>query len=136
MWLTARPVTTETLRSMDAEYLGGLKMQRHQQKQKAQKLEIIVTNVEAKLVARAASLNLSVEQYVTKKRKAEGISSPKKGPNKAKGNDVDDPTPSPSPSRSHSARTAIMGGHPQSVGPAAAPGPKNWCPLAREKRPR
>ena len=32
---------------------------------------------------------------MTKKRKAEGISSPKKSSKKAKGNDVDDATPSP-----------------------------------------
>ena len=49
------------------------------------------------MVAKAASLNLSVEQYVTKKRKAEGISSPKKSPKKAKGNDMEDATPSPTP---------------------------------------
>ena len=96
MWLTARPVTTKTLQSMDAEYLKGLKVERHQQKQKSEKLGAITTE-EAKLVGRAASLNLSVEQYVTKKLKAEGISSPKESPKNAKGNDMDDATPGPRP---------------------------------------
>ena len=48
LWPTARPVTTETLRSMDAEYLEG------QQKQKGKKLEAIGTKEEAKLVTKAA----------------------------------------------------------------------------------
>ena len=58
---------------------------------------MIRTKEEAKLVAKTASLNLSVEQYMTKKRKAEGISSPTKSPKKAKDNDVDDATPSSRP---------------------------------------
>ena len=49
---------------------------------------------EAKLVARVAALNLMIEGYVTRKRKAERISIPKKTPiKKAKGNDPDDMGP-------------------------------------------
>ena len=97
-WQTARSVTTEVLRSMDAEYLEGLKVRRHEQKQKTKKLEAIRTKEEAKLVAKAAVLNLSVDQCVTTKRKGKGISSSKKCPKKAKGNDADSlmaATPSP-----------------------------------------
>ena len=39
MCFTARRVTREMLRSMDAEYLEGLKVHRYQQKQKSKKLE-------------------------------------------------------------------------------------------------
>ena len=95
IWLTARPVTTGALRSMHAESLEGLKVQMHQQKQKTKKLEAIKRKEEAKLFAKAASLNLSTQQYVIKKRKAEGISSPKKSPKKAKRKDFDDAAQSP-----------------------------------------
>ena len=50
MWL----MTTETLCSIDAEYLEALKVQRHQHKLKAEKLEAIRTKEEAKLVPKAA----------------------------------------------------------------------------------
>ena len=49
------------------------------------------------MVAKAATLNLSVEQYPTKKQKAEGISSRKKSPKKAKGNHAEDVIPSARP---------------------------------------
>ena len=118
MCLTARPVTAGTLRSMDTEYREGLKVQRHQQMQKAKTLEAIRTKEEIKLVAKAASLNLSVEQYLTKTRKAEGMSSPEKRPKKAKGNDVDDGTPSL---------------WPQAVTPPPEPSPEG-TPISRSSR--
>ena len=112
LWLTARPVTAETLRSLDADYPEGLKVQRHQQMQKGKKLGAIWTKGEAQLVAKAALPNLSVDHYVTKKRKAKGISRAKRGPNKAKGNDADERGGSDTKtegSRSHSACKAITG---------------------------
>ena len=53
MLYTAKPVTTETPRSMDADYMGGLKVQRHQQMQIAKNVEAVRTKEEAKLVAKA-----------------------------------------------------------------------------------
>ena len=69
----------------------------HHQKQKVKKPEAIWTKEETKLVAVAASIDLSLEQYVTNKRKVEGISSPRNSPKMANVKDADDATPNPRP---------------------------------------